>query len=108
MNTPPPAEPPAANTPPATGATHELGSRARRVAVIAWSGFLAAALATMLCFAFVDPQALRVGEPPDWWTSRLHVYALSFFFFWLIGVIAAALSWQLSRPGREEKGRRDG
>jgi hypothetical protein len=78
----------------------ELGARARALGVIGWSAFLAAALATMLCFAFLDPQALRAGEAPEWWSSRPHVYAVGFFFFWLIGVVAAALCWQLSRPPR--------
>lgn len=81
----------------------ELGSRARAIAAIVWSGFLAAALATMLCFAFLDPQALRSGAAPDWWSSRLHVYAIGFFFFWLVGAIAAALCWQLTRPGRRDE-----
>ena len=85
MNTPPPAE------------TPQLGRRARGIAAIVWSGFLAAALATMLCFAFIDPLALRGGETPQWWSSRLHVYAIGFFFFWLVGLIAAALAWQLAR-----------
>jgi len=80
--------------------THELCNRARGVAVVAWSAFLAAALATMLCFAFIDPLALSAGETPEWWSTRLHVYAVGFFFFWLVGLVAAALSWQLSRPPR--------
>ena len=88
--------------PPAEAAreTHELGHRARSVAAILWSAFLAAALATMLCFAFVDPEAWRNGEPPGWWGTRLHVYAIGFFFFWLIGLVSAALCWQLSRGAR--------
>jgi hypothetical protein len=86
------------NRPPAD--SHELGQRARGIATIVWSAFLAAALATMLCFAFIDPEALARGDPPGWWSTRLHVYAVGFFFFWLIGVVAAALSWQLSRGAR--------
>ena len=58
-------------------------------------------LATMLCFALLDPLAISAGEAPAWWTGRLRVYAIGFFFFWLIGLIAAALCWQLSRPGQE-------
>jgi hypothetical protein len=96
----PPAEQP--------GASHELGSRARGIGIVVWSGFLAASLATMLCFAFIDPLALRRGEPPEWWTTRLHVYAIGFFFFWLIGLIAAALCLQLAKARREERGRNDG
>jgi fructose-specific phosphotransferase system IIC component len=82
--------------------SHELGSRARSVAVVAWSAFLAAALATMLCFAFIDPLALSAGEVPEWWTSRLHVYAVGFFFFWLIGFVAAALCRQLTQGVRRD------
>ena len=54
----------------------------------------------MLCFAFIDPEAWRNGEPPGWWGTRLHVYAIGFFFFWLIGLVSAALCWQLSRGTR--------
>jgi hypothetical protein len=91
------------NTPNATSTeapAHELGVRGRGVAVVAWSAFLAAALATMLCFAFIDPLAVSAGEVPEWWSSRLMVYAVGFFFFWLVGLVAAALCWQLSRPPR--------
>jgi len=91
MNASPPAE-----------SSHELGQRARGIAAIVWSGFLAAAIATMLCFAFLDPDAIHSGETPPWWSSRLRVYAVGFFFFWLIGLIAATLCWQLSRGRRDE------
>jgi hypothetical protein len=74
----------------------ELGARGRALGVIAWSAFLSAALATMLCFALLDPLALSAGEPPAWWTGRLRVYAIGFFFFWLIGLVAAGLCWQLA------------
>jgi hypothetical protein len=87
-------------TEPTTERAPELGYRARSSVSILWSAFLAAALATMLCFAFIDPEALRNGEPPDWWGTRLHVYAIGFFFFWLIGLVSAALFWQLSRGAR--------
>lgn len=87
------------NTPPAD-TTPDLGENARAVGVIFWSGFLAAAIATVLCFAFIDPQAIADGEAPAWWTTRRAVYAVGFFFFWLIGMVAAALCWQLARPAR--------
>jgi hypothetical protein len=76
----------------------QLGLGARAAAVVIWSAFLAAAVATMLCFAFVDPEALAAGEPPGWWTTRTRVYAIGFFFFWLVGLMAAGLSWYLTRP----------
>ena len=86
--------------PPTEGAA-DLGSRARATGAVIWSSFLAAALATMLCFAFVDPLAVAQGETPPWWTSRLHVYAVGFFFFWLVGFVAATLSWFLARTSAE-------
>jgi len=87
------------NTAP-TEAPAALGERARAIGAILWSAFLAAALACLLCFAFLDPEALAAGDLPSWWTTRRAVYALGFFFFWLIGLVAAALSWQLARPDR--------
>jgi hypothetical protein len=83
------------NTP--TSERTELGTGARAAGIVLWSAFLAAALATMLCFAFIDPLELAEGQPPSWWTSRLHVYAVGFFFFWVIGLIAAALCWSLAQ-----------
>ena len=87
-----------AETPPEAGP--ELGENARASGVIFWSGFLAAALAMVLCFGFIDPLAIAEGEAPAWWTTRRAVYAVGFFFFWLIGMVAAALCWQLARQGR--------
>lgn len=78
----------------------ELGSGARAAGVVVWSAFLAAALATMLCFAFIDPEAMVAGAVPPWWNSRLHVYAVGFFFFWLVGLIAAGLCWQLTQKSK--------
>ncbi|MEO8016564.1 MAG: hypothetical protein ABI769_02020 [Pseudomonadota bacterium] len=73
----------------------------RRVVVVTcWSGFLAAALATMICFAFIDPRAFAEGRTPEWWTTRSHVYALGFFLFWLTGTAGAGLAWFLARPAR--------
>lgn len=76
-------------------------SRPARVAgIIGWSAFLAAALGTMLCFAFLDPDSFVEGNPPPWWGPRMRIYALGFFFFWFVGVAAATLSWWLAHPRR--------
>ena len=76
-------------------------SRPARVAgIIGWSSFLAASVATMLCFAFLDPQALVAGDAPSWWGPRMRVYAIGFFFFWLVGIAAASLAWLLAHPRR--------
>ncbi len=81
----------------------ELGSRARVTGALVWSGFLAAAIATMICFAFLDPEDVAQGLAPSWWNTRLRVYAIGFFFFWLVGFIAAWLSWVLARAGGTER-----
>ena len=77
-------------------------ARARRLVlrvggVVAWSAFLSAALATMVCFAFLDPGAFATGMTPAWWSTRMHVYAIGFFFFWAVGFMAAGLAWYLAR-----------
>jgi len=78
----------------------QLTRPARVAGIVGWASFLAAALATMLCFAFVDPQSLGAGNPPGWWGPRMHVYAIGFFFFWFVGVVAAGLAWLLAHPTR--------
>lgn len=83
-----------------TDAPRALSRPARVAAIIVWSSFLAAAIATMFCFAFVDPTALAAGEPPAWWGPRMHVYAIGFFFFWLVGACAATISWSLANARR--------
>jgi hypothetical protein len=84
------------NQSPPSDARSGLGARSRAALTVLWAAFLAAAIATMLCFAFVDPDSFAAGEPPTWWTSRLRVYAVGFFFFWLVSLIAAALTWFLA------------
>ncbi|HTU67598.1 MAG TPA: hypothetical protein VMF52_16730 [Steroidobacteraceae bacterium] len=71
---------------------------ARVAGILGWSSFLAAAVATMVCFAFVDPDALAAGDAPGWWGPRMRVYALGFFFFWFVGLLAAVISWSLAHP----------
>jgi hypothetical protein len=80
-------------------------ARARRIVIrsggiVAWSAFLAAAVATMVCFAFVDPAEFASGSPPPWWGTRMRVYTIGFFFFWVIGLAAAALALYLAHGRR--------
>ena len=88
------------NSPLPADTTAELSERGRALGAIVWSSFLAAAVGTVLCFAFLDPEGIAAGDLPAWWTTRRAVYALGFFLFWLIGLMAAALCWQLARPER--------
>jgi len=48
-------------------------------------------------FALLDPAAIATGLVPQWWTDRLTVYAIGFFFFLLVGVSAAAIAVYLVR-----------
>ncbi len=65
--------------------------------VVGWCSFLAAALGTMLFFAWVDPLALADITEPPLPVDRMGGYALGFFFFWLISAIGAGLTVYLIR-----------
>lgn len=81
----------------------ELHPRARNVALVAWCSFLAAALATMFCFAWLDPQMLARGDTPAWWTTREKVYAVGFFFLWIATALASALTLYMARTDRRDR-----
>lgn len=70
----------------------------KRLMYIGWPSFLMAGVIEMLVFAMVDPQDLRWfgGEAVE--LSRSGIYSLSFFCFWLIIGLAAALSLYLADP----------
>jgi hypothetical protein len=79
---------------------HELPLRARTAGVVIWCSFLAAAGGTTVLFAFLDPGAFQRGAVPDWWTDRRAVYALGFFFFWLVAACSAALTIYMAHTDR--------
>ncbi len=63
------------------------------VGIVVWASFLAACLATMVFFAFIDP--LFIGQddaPPPWARDRMTGYALGFFFFWSTCALASAFT----------------
>ncbi len=72
-------------------------SRAQVIAAVAWPSFLAAAFATMLFFAFVDPSLLHDASVPDVESTRMTDYGLTFFFFWAVAAISSAVSVYLIR-----------
>lgn len=84
------------------GTPHDIPRRAQTVGVVAWCSFLAAAVGTMLLFAFVDPAAVAEGDVPKWWTSRHTVYAIGFFFCWAIAALAAALTIYMAHTDRAD------
>lgn len=76
--------------------------RAQAVAAVLWPSFLAAAFATMLCFAFVDPAAMPDALSLAVEFSRMTGYAIGFFFFWLITAISSGMSVFLLRTARRD------
>jgi len=73
----------------------------RHIGVLLWCSFLAACVAAMVAFALVDPDAMRgQGEAPHWWTTRMTVYALGFFFFWIVAALSSALTLYMVRTER--------
>jgi hypothetical protein len=75
---------------------------AQVLAAVLWPSLLAASFATMLFFAFVDPEVLYEGAGNDIESSRMAVYGITFFFFWLIAALSSAVSAYLihTSPGR--------
>jgi hypothetical protein len=71
--------------------------QARQIAAIVWPAFLAAAFATMLFFAFIDPGLIGDSMTPAQEISRMDGYALGFFFFWLITMVSSSISILLIR-----------
>ena len=78
-----------------------LSRLAQDIAIVLWPSFLAASVATMVCFAFLDPQWLGdAASTPAWLQSRMAGYALGFFFFWVTGTVSSALTLYLVRTAR--------
>jgi hypothetical protein len=75
--------------------------RAQVLAAVLWPSLLAASFATMLFFAFVDPESLHDGSAADIESFRMTAYGITFFFFWLIAALSSAVSAYLVRtsPG---------
>lgn len=74
--------------------------RARDVAVALWSSFLSACFASLVFFSQVDPALIGDAMTPARQLTRMAGYGIGFFFFWLLGLIAAALTLYLVRTAR--------
>jgi Na+-driven multidrug efflux pump len=73
------------------------------VAIVTWPSFLVASVATMICFAFIDPVLVGNDDyPPPAFASRMSGYAIGFFFFWLISALSSLLTLYLARTARPE------
>lgn len=85
-----------ASTP--AGFDHPPRPLAQRIGAILWPSFFAAGIATMACFAFVDPIALRDMTFPRMPMSRELGYSIGFFMFWLATAASSLFTWILLRP----------
>jgi Na+-driven multidrug efflux pump len=73
------------------------------VAIVTWPSFLVASVATMICFAFIDPVLVGNDDyPPPAFATRMSGYAIGFFFFWLISALSSLLTLYLARTARPE------
>jgi len=79
-------------------ATAPTASRLRTAGIILWPGFVAAALATLVFFALIDPLALAAISWPGLPLSRITGYSLGFFMFWGVSSLASAITWLMLRP----------
>jgi hypothetical protein len=77
---------------------HPPRPMAQRVGAILWPSFFAAAVATMVFFAFIDPQDLREISFVDWEIGRQLGYSIGFFMFWLATAASSLFTWVLLRP----------
>lgn len=73
------------------------------VAIVAWPSFLVASVATMICFAFIDPVLVGNDDfPPPAFATRMSGYAIGFFFFWIVAALSSLLTLYLVRTAHAE------
>lgn len=66
----------------------------QRVIAILWPSFVTAGIATILLTTAFDPEIIFV----DYDVTRLGVYSMTFFVFWLFGSITAMTTCFFLRP----------
>jgi hypothetical protein len=87
-------------------ANHDYGVpqalRLRRIGAVAWPSFFAAAVATFVFFAIVDPTELADITWPHLAISRIAGYSLGFLMFWACTLASSAFTAMLlsGRVGR--------
>jgi len=69
----------------------------QKVIAVLWPSFLTAGVATILFFAYFDPQLLMqvsgYGE-----ISRMGGYTIGFFLFWMLTSITCVMTCYFQRP----------
>jgi hypothetical protein len=86
--------PPAAPQPP----DQERPPIVQRLGAVLWPSFFSAGVATMVCFAFIDPLALRDITFPQLVISRELGYTLGFFLFWAATAASSLFTSLLLSP----------
>jgi len=80
------------------GTQKEWPRRRQDIGAVLWPSFLAAAGASVLCFAFVDPLIFDFApESARPLVARMTGYAVGFFFFWLIAACSSFVTLYLVR-----------
>jgi len=74
--------------------------RVQRIGAIVWPSFFSAGVATMVCFALLDPHDLREVVFPSLDLSREIVYTIGFFAFWAATLGASLFTAVLLRAPR--------
>jgi hypothetical protein len=80
---------------------HHWDWKARSISDVLWPSFLAASFATMVFFAMIDPESLLLAMVVPVDLSRIGVYSIGFFFFWLICSLSSLLTTWLIRTERK-------
>lgn len=71
--------------------------RRRDLMWILWPSFLMAGFTAAIVFALVDPlDILILGR---WRGSRMEIYTLGFFLFWVMAALSSALTLHLAPRG---------
>jgi len=80
------------------GRSPKAVAQIRRWGAVLWPSFLMAGIATMVCFANIDPAELQLATCPELQLSRKLGYTLGFFMFWGVTAWSSFLTMLLLRP----------
>ena len=70
---------------------------------VLWPSFIAAGLACVVFFAFVDPLRLQAISFPGTSISRELGYTAGFFMFWAVTALSSVVTGYLLRPMPNEE-----
>ena len=68
----------------------------QRVIAIIWPSFITGGIATVLFTVAFDPAEIFI----DYDISRLGIYTICFFLFWILGAITATATVYFLKPGK--------